>query len=620
MKIHIRILTALLIAFLFSINALAEKNLTDPYEIMNRYYEAIGGLEKVKSVQSQYFEGKVTIVGASLEGTIKHWSQSPMKSRDELDLKIFTHVSGDNGEFSWELDANGKLKINKDEETLKRRRVSALMEEYDHLDPSSKNFTLTYEGIEKIGEADCYVVKISNKISDDISRDYINTETFLIEKSVTVRPDTEEHALVSDYREVNGVLYPFKMDLEILPVGQKLTIEMTKYETDLEIDPALFEPPEEDVEDYVFSNSMSAEGIDFLYQMEHILIPITVGGKERLWLLDTGAGMTVIDSAFAVELGLKPEGQIKGSGIGNTVDVGFVKVPSFELPGLKINSQTAASINLHDLFVRTGWDAVGILGYDFLSRFTTEINYADEKISLYEPEFFDYDGWGVVLDATMRGKFLCVPMTIDGKSEGRWNFDTGAGGSSFHFPFAEENKFMDLEGVDGMAFGAGGGLKMRSTEFDEIEFAGFKLEDQVISFPLEEGVGAFSGKELVGNLGNSVFRHFTIYLDYANQQIIVEKGKDFERVFPRDKSGLQVHMTEEGGYQVIFVSPGTPADKAGFKSDDIITAINGIDLEYIDGLGSFRKLMKKEAGTDYKFSLLRDDKPKEIKMKLKDLF
>ena len=79
-------------------------------------------------------------------------------------------------------------------------------------------------------------------------------------------------------------------------------------------------------------------------------------------------------------------------------------------------------------------------------------------------------------------------------------------------------------------------------------------------------------------------------------------------------------MTEEKGYQVVFVSPGTPADKAGFKSDDIITAINGIDMEYIDGLGSFRELMKKEAGTDYKFSLLRDDKPKEIKMKLKDLF
>jgi hypothetical protein len=617
--VHHLLLVAIVLIF-NSINLSAQKGLTDPYEIMNRYYQAVGGLEKVKASTSEYFEGRVTIVGASLEGSIKHWAQSPLKTRDELDLKIFTHISGDNGEFSWELDANGKLKINKDEETIKRRQISALLEEYDHLDPNSKNFRLTFEGIEKVGEVDCYVIKTTNNINADINKDYINTETFLIEKSDNIRPDTEMHSLLSDYREVNGILYPFKIAQEILPIGQKLTIEMAKYETDLEIDPALFEPPEEDVEDYVFSNGMGAEDIDFLYQMEHILIPITVGGKERFWLLDTGAGMTVIDSAFAVGLGLKPEGEMKGAGIGNTVNVGFVKIPSLELPGLKINSQTAASINLHDLFVRTGWDAVGILGYDFLSRFTTEINYADEKISFYEPEFFDYDGWGVVLDATMKGKFLCVPMTVDGKYEGRWNFDTGAGGTSFHYPFAEENGFTNLEGVDGMGFGAGGGLKMRSAEFAEIEFAGFKLEDQVISFPLEEGVGAFSGQELIGNLGNSVFRHFTLYLDYANQQVIVEKGKDFTRVFPRAKSGLQVHMTEEGGYQVVFVSPGTPADKAGFEIDDMITAINGIEMEYIDGLASYQELMKKEAGTEYVFSILRNDKPKEIKLKLKDLY
>lgn len=620
MKCIRRLFLIVIIVLMNTVNLSAQKNLTDPYEIMNRYYEAIGGLEKIKSVQSQYFEGKVSIVGASLEGTIKHWSKSPLKSRDELDLKIFKHISGDNGEVSWELDANGKLKINKDEETIKRRQVAALREEYDHLDPNSKNFKLTYEGIEKINEIDCYVIITTNTINDDISYDYIDTKTFLIVKSTAIRPNIEEHAIVSDYREVNGVLYPFKTDMELKPVGQKLTIEMTKYETDLEIDQTLFEPPEQDVEDYVFSNGMSAEGIDFLYQLDHILLPITIDGKERFWLLDTGAGMTVIDSAFAVELGLKPEGQMKGSGIGNTVDVGFVKIPSFELPGLKVGSQTAASMNLRELFVRTGWDAVGILGYDFFSRFVTEINYADEKISFYEPEFFDYDGWGVVIDAAMSGKFLCVPMTVDGKYSGRWNFDTGAGGTSFHYPFAEENGFLNMKGVDGMGFGAGGGLKMRGAMFDEIEFAGFKLEDQVISFPLEEGVGAFSGKELVGNLGNSVFRHFTIYLDYANQQVIVEKGKDFKREFPHDKSGLQVHMTGEGGYEVVFVSPGTPADKAGFEQNDIITAINGIDMDYLDGLESFRELMRKEAGTEYVVDLTRDDKPKELRLKLMDLF
>jgi len=603
-----------------SISLIGQHGLTDPYAIMNKYYQAIGGLEKAKSVESEYYEGKVTIVGASLEGTFKHWWQAPMKRLDKLDLKIFTHSSGDNGEFSWELDANGKLKINKDEETIKRRKISALVEKYDHLNPNSEHFELTYEGIEKIEEDDCYVIKTVNNINDDITLDYINTVTFLLEKSVSKQPDIEEHILFSDYRDVNGMLYPFRNEIEVLPVGQKLAITIESYETNLQIDPSLFEPPREDVEDYIFSNGISAENIAFRFDMDHILIPITIAGKERLWLLDTGAGMTVIDSAFAVELGLKPEGNVKGAGIGNTVNVGFVKIPDFELPGLRINSQTAASINLRDLLVRTGWDAVGILGYDFLSRFVTKIDYAKELISFIDPEYFDYSGGGTVLDATMKGKFLTAPMTVDGKYSGRWNFDTGAGGTSFHYPVAKDNGFMELDGVDGLGFGAGGSLKMRTSEFNEIEFGGFKLKNQLVSFPLEEGVGAFSGSELVGNLGNSIFRHFIIYLDYSKQQIIVEKGRNFTHVFPRDKSGMQIHMTDQGGYRVVHVAPGTPAEKAGIKRDDIITAINGIEMQYLGGLSSVKELLKREVGTEYKLNMVRNDKPIQVNLKLKDLY
>ena len=76
---------------------------------------------------------------------------APIKTRQETDLGFLTQTGGDNGEFSWSVDANGKLQIAKDEETMKRRKISRLLGEYDHLNPDSKNFSLHFAGTEKSG-------------------------------------------------------------------------------------------------------------------------------------------------------------------------------------------------------------------------------------------------------------------------------------------------------------------------------------------------------------------------------------------------------------------------------------------------------------------------------------
>lgn len=41
-----------------------------------------------------------------------------------------------------------------------------------------------------------------------------------------------------------------------------------------------------------------------------------MNGDERLWILDTGAGISVVDNAMAEELGLETEGDLKAVGAG----------------------------------------------------------------------------------------------------------------------------------------------------------------------------------------------------------------------------------------------------------------------------------------------------------------
>jgi C-terminal processing protease CtpA/Prc len=134
-----------------------------------------------------------------------------------------------------------------------------------------------------------------------------------------------------------------------------------------------------------------------------------------------------------------------------------------------------------------------------------------------------------------------------------------------------------------------------------------------------EMTGAFSGGELVGNLGNTLFRHFVLYLDYENQQVVVEKGDDFGTEFPWDRSGLQLWRPEEA-CEVLYVSPGTPADEAGFHEGDTVLSINGIDVERFGGLLEFRTMLREEAGTEYLFEIERDGKRKGLRLVLRDLF
>ena len=593
-------------------------NLTDPYEIMDKNIEAIGGLDRLKAEKTSYSESTVSLGG--LTGTVKTWSMYPIYTRQEIDFNIFKQTVGDNGEYGWSVDPNGNLQIIKDPEQMKRREIQKLTADFDYLNPDSKNFKLTFRGVEKVNDRDCYVILTTNSINSDSGYSYINIETFLNEKEVGFTPDQENHTVYSDHRKVNGITQSYKQVITNINTGQVVTNIVTKYESNIEIDPALFQPPSETSKDYQFSEGNSAIDIPMEYRRNHIFVKVTIGCKERYWLLDSGAGSSVVDSAFAEELGLTAAGDMTGQGAGNTVGFSFVKVPEFSMPGIEFAEQNIIAINLQSLFKKADFDAVGILGYDFLSRFVTRIDYANQTLSLYDPDEFEYSGDGVIVEAPISSSLMTVPITVDGKFSGRFRLDTGAGSTSFHYPFAKANNLHHMEGIEWMGHGAGGSFITKAIKFKDITLAGFSVPDPIIDIPQTEVQGGFNESEMSGNIGNSLLRHFIVYLDYPGQRIIVEKGKDFRKVFQQDKSGLQALINDSSEVYVSFVSDKTPASKAGFKEGDIILAVNGIPVELLDGLEALGKLRTAAVGTEYKFKIKRDGSEKELKLKLENLY
>ncbi len=589
----------------------------DPRGVLLKYYEAVGGLEKLKKIRSGYIEGETVFDG--LEGRFRTWEEIPLKYRHEEDYTVIKQVSGDNGETNWSVDTNGKVQIHRDEETIKRRRVKALLEVYDHMEPGTKNFIMTYERDGRAGEIDCHVIKMANIINDDYMFFFIDKKNYYAVKTIIKQPDVEIHTLYSDFRRKEGILIPFHEETDILPREKKETIQLERYDFNVKADSALFEPPAKDVKDFEFANGGYSAEIPLTFVENNIYLPATINGETRLWLLDNGASMTIIDADYAKKLGLTPEGEIKGFGIASVFDFSFVTLPGYQVGDIhfssqKIYSYKGLSERLYDS------DIVGIMGHDFLSRFVVKIDYAGRTLSFYHPDRFEYKGEGRVVDAPLRNKIFSLPATVDDKYNGRWTLDIGAFDVSFHYPYAKENGLLERKGVERISADLGGQHGERTVRFRSMEIGGYRVLNPLINIPLNMGKGSNVSREIIGNIGNTLLRHFTVYLDYKRQRVIIEKGKDFERSFPEDKSGMLIGRTGDGHPEIVFIAPGTPSEKAGFLKGDIILRVNGMDAASLGGTIGARNLFLEEAGMEYNIEVIRAGSRQELKLTLEDLF
>jgi len=592
-------------------------NLTNPYEIYRKHYDAMGGLDRLKAIKTTYSEG--TTVYDYLEGTFKLWEETPLRYRLEEDFSVIKLVRGDNGQIAWSRDTNGKVLIERDEETIKRREIKKRLENFEHLVPNSEYFSLSFEGIQKIEALDCYVVKISNSINNDITWNYFETHSFYLKKSVLKMPDIEIHSRYSDYRDVGGIKHSFYEESYILPRDKKEIIRLSRFQINPEINRSVFELPENDIRDFRFLNSNSSKDIPFELIENNIYLKVEINSNSQTWLLDSGSSMSIIDADYAASLGLKSKGKIKGFGFGSNFELSFATLPSYQVKGVQFDQQTIYSFQgLSDNYREP--DIVGVLGYDFLSRFVVKIDYTSQRISLYDPSHFHYSGSGAVISAPLKNKTFGVPMTVDEKYSGKWSLDLGAFNVSFHYPFAAKHGLLDRKGVDRISSGLGGDYMEKTIQFKTVNLGGFVLKNTLINVPLRKGTGATVRREVIGNIGNSLLRHYLIYLDYERQQVIVEKGKDFNRIFPRDKSGLIISRSETGMPAIVFVSPGSPAKIAGFKTGDIIVSVNHSSVDSFPGINAIRRLLREKAGSLYKFDVRRDGKLIKIYLTLKDLY
>jgi len=329
------------------------------------------------------------------------------------------------------------------------------------------------------------------------------------------------------------------------------------------------------------------------------------------FILDTGSGGISLDSSTCEEFNIK----LKASdttitGIGGMRKVAFAFDQSLSLPGLKIEHLNFHVNNYEVLTSVYGEKVDGIIGYSFFSRYIVKINFDSSFIEVYSPGRIDYPKSGYLMHPAFTNLPIQWLNIKDRKSLG-FNFyiDTGAGLCLLlSEKFAKDSSILlsRRKPVITQAEGMGGKLQMRLTLIKEVKIGPYKFKS-VPTYLYKDNYNVTSYPFTGGLLGNDILRRFNTVFNYPNREIHIIPNKHFNEDFDYAYTGLGIYYVD-GRIVVEDVIAGSPADKANFKVNDQIIAVN---RNFTQNMQVYKYILQKPFET-VKVLIKRDGVLKEL--------
>jgi membrane-associated protease RseP (regulator of RpoE activity) len=372
-----------------------------------------------------------------------------------------------------------------------------------------------------------------------------------------------------------------------------------------------------------FSQSRKPLIIPFQSSNNIIFLKATVNGSKPLsFILDTGAGGSVINEKRAKELGFKLEGETEATTGDGAVKAALIKSAEVSFSGVKLSDLTLVTIDLSGLEAGIGRRIDGILSYDVFERYVVEFDYAARKVKLHEPKSYKYSGNGQVIPITIDDNrpFIRGRVTQSGSksAEGKFEFDTGqVGAVTLGESFTTKNELLKSAGKTvQLTTGAilAGRSNVQTGRIQKLQLGGFVVNNPVTNF-VQGNRGEADTSDYAGQIGGEILRRFRVVVDYSRKQVILEPNKYFSEPYEFDMSGAS--LTSSGVdfnvFRVRALIENSPATKAGLRVGDILTAINGKPTTKMT-LEQIRRMLRR-AGQTYKLSIKREETSLEITLK-----
>jgi hypothetical protein len=372
--------------------------------------------------------------------------------------------------------------------------------------------------------------------------------------------------------------------------------------------PAKPAPPVNDIQ-FRFAFGGNVAQVPMEIRGNQLLLPVRVNqSKPAMFLLATCELHSSIDPAPWLPADAGPQSQI-------TFKNTLLSMPDLDVGIPKIEPQSLDKVSSI-----VGRQVRGIIGADILSKFVVEIEYDRSAIHFDDPATFEYTGKGVTLPLFVRDGIpnIRAKLAIRGHRTFEDDFEIRTefnGAIEVSKPMAAAHK-LKLGHVKGYWFPNVDGGRTLTARAEMLTIGPFAMAAPPVSFPDVAGSESLAHG---GAIGNAILSKFRVILDVPHQRIILESNMSYPNNVELDTSG--VALLAKGPnlktFEVAGVTPKSPGAAAGLQKGDVIAGIDNqpaADLTLVDV-----RAMLADIDHEYKLTVLRGDKPLEMKLRTRHL-
>ena len=255
-----------------------------------------------------------------------------------------------------------------------------------------------------------------------------------------------------------------------------------------------------------------------------ILLPVRVNGQGPFdFILDTGAGTSLLSTELAKQLDVKILGSKEGHSAGGKVSVSLGKVDSLMLGETKLEGVEVGVVDLGHIGRAVGAKLDGDLGYNFLKHFRVTIDYRDFELRLEDPKRVESFARGAQTRVAIRLAAPAKPLIlVDVHANGRGPFqfaiDTGTSTTAITPDLARELR-LETSPV-GAGTTGGAPVDFSAGSLQSFQLGGVKIDNvAVVVADFFNMLSAAVGAKLDGIVGYNFLRNYKVVIDYPGETL-----------------------------------------------------------------------------------------------------
>lgn len=474
------------------------------------------------------------------------------------------------------------------------------------------------ETVKSVTEKDRQFFAVSVIAGEVPAEIWIDAKTYLIARDVIqASPGRSVRIDFSDYRKVNGAMFPFSLQLQDSQ-GNSFTTTIVRAEPNVSVDDR-FAMPTAVPNDFSMAPGTTSTTFPIDIINNHVFLDAKVNDQGPFhFIFDTG-GQGVLNPDVAQKLGITPAGTIQVGGAGaGSVQTGFAWVSKVELGGATMTHQSFAVLPLGGIMGAVeGVHIDGMVGWETVARYVMSIDYAHKTMTLTMPGP-EVKPAGTSVPFVFVQTVPEVNGSVDGLP-GQFIVDTGNRNALvLYTPFVDKNGLRakyapQVAGVAG--YGIGGPTTAQLTRVASVQIGGVDVPNVVTALSQDQS-GALADPFISGNFGGGLLKRFTVTFDYRDRVMYLAKNADFPQSPGGDHSGM-VLVAGRAGIRAIGVLSATPAAEAGIQPGDIIVTVDGKPAGDM-GLLAIRSLLSGPAGTSVKLTVMTGTQTHDVTLTLRE--